>query len=86
MCVCAVRVVLAMAVTQAVMDQALSDQKSAHDGEMLTLKSQMQGELNAVMVQIKELKEAAEKTGMSISALKVAVHRGMKSLKQTLRA
>lgn len=32
------------------------------------------------------LKEAAEKTGMSISALKVAVHRGMKSLKQTLRA
>lgn len=42
--------------------------------------------IELLKIQELSLKEAAEKTGMSISALKVAVHRGMKSLKQALGA
>jgi RNA polymerase sigma-70 factor (ECF subfamily) len=42
--------------------------------------------IELLKIQELSLKEAAERTGMSISALKVAVHRGMKSLKQTLGA
>lgn len=42
--------------------------------------------IELLKIQELSLKEAAEKTGMSISALKVAVHRGMKSLRQALGA
>lgn len=66
-------------------------EEGAGDPELLrrAIASLPAGQRKAVeLLKLQELslKEASEKTGMSISALKVAVHRGMNALKQTLRA